>query len=282
MAHRLKSAGVRQYRDVVDREGRWTGKTAFNEAALTELLRRREPATIGLGFMGDMFHESVPDAWLDRMLAVVALTPHIRYILPTKRAKKMREYVHTLAEGRVEDVHDVATDIAHERFRETAYLQAQADRLIDKWPLPNLALMLSASNQAELDARAGDFLATPAALRVLSLEPMLGAVDLRLFPSARGLGWVIVGGESGPGARPMPPEWARSVRDQCIAAGVPYFHKQNGEWSTVALGPVTFHTPHENVPVGDGTHHRMFRVGKKAAGQLLDGRTWDEKPEGWG
>ena len=80
------------------------------------------------------------------------------------------------------------------------------------------------------------------------------------------------------GARPMVPEWPRSIRDQCIAAGVPYFHKQNGEWSP--QGDAS-RDRYEDVPVGDGTHHRMFRVGKKSAGRLLDGKPWDQRPEGW-
>lgn len=306
MAHRLKSKGVRQYQDVVDREGKWTGKTAFNETTLTKLLRRRGPASIGLCFMGDAFHESVPDEWLDRMLAVVALTPHLRYILPTKRAKRMKEY---WADTRAR---------LHRIFSEAIGMRKLAGSLVWKSfsegivrPLPNVGLMLSASNQSELEARIGDFLSTPAALHVLSLEPLLGAVDLESLPiqgddghvgrfsALHGviagycggdqprpelphLDWAILGGESGPGTRPMPPEWPRTIRDQCVAAAVPYFHKQNGEWATTPVGAVTIRTKYEDVPIEDGLHHRMFPVGKKAAGRLLDGQVWDQRPEGWG
>ena len=109
----------------------------------------------------------------------------------------------------------------------------------------------------------------PAAVRFLSVEPLLedlGQIDLT------GIHWVIVGGESGPGARPMHPDWARGVRDQCVAAGVPFFFKQWGEWTPYIMG--------RNVPTYSfGQYDRMERVGKKAAGRLFDGREWSEFPE---
>lgn len=112
----------------------------------------------------------------------------------------------------------------------------------------------------------------PAALRFLSIEPLIediGELDLT------GIQWVIVGGESGPGARPMAPEWARSVRDQCQAAGVAFLFKQWGEWSPHALSTGRREM---NVPIGDGTHHRMIRAGKKEAGRCLDGTVWNQFP----
>lgn len=310
MAFRLRCAGVPAYQQVIDKEGRWTGKTAFVESELQALLRRRKPATVGLSFMGDVFHESVPDAWLDQMLAVVALTPHLRYILPTKRAKRMREYLLNLErvaadwQKRLDEKgtkREGGKPFNASSVLNIKWLHAGAGRAFpdSPWPLLNLALMLSASNQQELDDRAGDFFETPAALHILSLEPMLGEVDIAGWLSGHGKPewdaggdihrpfygklpkWVIVGGESGPGARPMPPEWLRVIRDQCIAAGIPYFHKQNGEWATTPTEIVTIRTKYEDVPVGDGTHHRMFPVGKRAAGRLLDGKMWDQMPEGW-
>jgi protein gp37 len=306
MAHRLKSAGVRQYQDVVDREGRWTGKTAFNEAALTDLLKKRKPATVGLCFMADAFHESVPDEWLDRMLAVVALTPNVRYILPTKRAKRMRRYCST--EGRHMPLLDTIV-----RYHGAAKWEAPG------WPLPNLALMLSASNQAELNARMDDFLATPAALRVLSLEPMLGTAYLNpILPCSCSLpirpnhprclacggagndmphlGWVICGGESGPGARPMPPEGPRKVRDDCVAAGVPFTFKQWGAWAPCLTAgrlvpeqhakcrriSITGRDVTRDVSLWVDSDAVMHPATEKAAGRLLDGKIWDQRPEGWG
>jgi protein gp37 len=142
------------------------------------------------------------------------------------------------------------------------------------WPLPSVWLGVSVENQDAADARIPDLLATPAAVRFLSVEPLLGPVDLNVAAWGKGLprppadiqvrqmatvngmrlplralDWVIVGGESGPGARPMHPDWVRSLRDQCVAAGVPFFMKQWGG------------------------------VRKKLRGRILDGRTWDEMPK---
>ncbi len=261
MAHRLKNAGVRQYQDVVDSEGNWTGKTAFNEAELEKLLRRREPAIIGLCYMGDCFHESVPDVWLHRLFAVAALTPTLRYLILTKRARRMRKW---FDDDTWSNVSDAIEDELH----------GPTAQLFD-WPLPNVALGVSCEDRASLH-RLDDLRQTPAACRVLSAAPLLedlGELNLE------GIGWVIVEGETGSGARPMPPEWPRSIRDQCLTAGIPYFHKQNGEWSTVPTETVTIHTRYQDVPVGDGTHHRMFPVGKLAADRLLDGKVWDQRPE---
>ena len=244
MARRQKAIGTTQYQTVVNDAGEWTGKTAFNEATLQALLRRRKPATIGLCFMGDAFHPSVPDAWLDRMFAVVALTPHLKYLIPTKRAKRMREYFSN-----------------EQRLRMKVAL--------GPLPLPNLGLLISASNQAELDARVLDLLATPAAMRGVSLEPLLGEVSLGLLGTvpktispryqlvANMLHWVIVGGESGRKARPMHPDWARSIRDQCQAAAVAFYFKQWGK----------------HIPTGQ---HDWGQNGR-----LLDGKVWNQKPEKW-
>jgi protein gp37 len=95
--------------------------------------------------------------------------------------------------------------------------------------------------------------------------------------------WVIAGGESGPGARPAHPDWFRSVRDQCQAAGVPFFFKQWGEWSPYQDGQGNMCRRFKMADVPNGldelAHHRMFRQGKQRAGRLLDGRTWDELPK---
>jgi protein gp37 len=162
-------------------------------------------------------------------------------------------------------------------------------------PQPNVWIGTSVEDQQRADERIPHLLNTPAAVRFLSMEPLLGPVRLRNVPGLNklptvhrlegrgpaGIDWVIVGGESGPNARPMHPDWARSLRDQCTAAGVAFFFKQWGEW-----------LPYDNVTreqVGDAFHwstNRVkldddklaSRVGKKAAGRLLDGREWSEFP----
>ena len=135
-------------------------------------------------------------------------------------------------------------------------------------------------------------LATPAAVRFLSIEPMLGPIDLMTIrrPSPLGsmsalpcepggtyMDWIICGGESGPHARPMHPDWARGLRDQCVEAGVPFLFKQWGEWE-----PRRGFACPDDLPTEGWIHFdpecSMRKVGKKAAGRLLEGRTWDEVP----
>ena len=128
-------------------------------------------------------------------------------------------------------------------------------------------LGVSVENQEQADKRIPELLKVPARVCFLSCEPLLGPVNLG-FSLAR-IDWVIAGGESGPGARPMHPDWARGLRDQCQAAGVPFFFKQWGDvvyqTSTNGNGSLTWTQP--------------YRIGKKAAGRLLDGREWNEMPE---
>jgi protein gp37 len=135
--------------------------------------------------------------------------------------------------------------------------------------LPNVWLGVSAEDQVRADERIPHLLATPAAARFVSLEPLLGAINLfgwlrirELDDRCAGLDWVIVGGESGPGARPMHPDWARSLRDQCVDAGVPFFFKQWGEWIP-GPGKRCFGTIQKAIT--------MAHIGKKCAGRLLDG-----------
>lgn len=161
------------------------------------------------------------------------------------------------------------------------------------WPLPaNVWLGATIVNQAEADRDIPKLLAVPAARRFLSMEPLLGAVDLMPMFEHRaevwndtGVDWVIVGGESGPGARPMHPAWARDLRDQCKDAGVPFLFKQWGEWAptwTEAHAYIGFHAPMDPAGAGAIAGTRMgtypneriwpvVKVGKKEAGRLLDG-----------
>lgn len=151
------------------------------------------------------------------------------------------------------------------------------------WPLPNVWLGVSVEDQKRAGLRIPALIDTPAAVRWLSCEPLLGPIDLdRTDKDALvdgGIDWVVVGGESGPGARPMHPEWARQLRDRCTASSVPFFFKQWGEWAprcTLAL------CGHPCSCDGINASHptELKRVGKKAAGRRLDGRTWDEYAAG--
>ncbi|MBW6400025.1 phage Gp37/Gp68 family protein [Roseomonas sp. HJA6] len=221
--------------------------------------------------MADVFDNAVPAEWRADLWALIAETPHLDWLLLTKRPQNIRPMM--IAARRAVLRADVAEDHV-------------------TWPWPNVWLGTTVENQAEADRRIPHLLAVPAAKRFLSCEPLLGPVDLQACKAWRdcnipeyggpghefvsvlhGLDWIIAGGESGPHARPSHPDWFRSLRDQCQAARVPYFHKQNGEW--VSVSEVEGAGPHHHFP--DGATVR--RVGKKAAGASLDGREWREVPE---
>lgn len=160
---------------------------------------------------------------------------------------------------------------------------------------PQIWLGVSVEDQQRADERIPLLLKMPATIRFLSCEPLLGPIDLRRYLPRRmalselpgsalndgategrtpGIDWVIAGGESGAGARPMHPDWARSLRDQCQAAGVPYFFKQWGEWEPIGADKAATH-----IRIWPGRDEVSLQIGKKAAGRLLDGREWSEFPE---
>lgn len=196
--------------------------------------------------LADVFDNEADPQWRADLFELIARTPHLDWLLLTKRIGNAREMM----------------DVACTPLR----MMGAA------WPLPNIWLGATLCNQAEADRDIPKLLATPAARRFLSIEPMLGPVDLVPMFEHRadahndtGVDWIICGGESGSHARPMHPDWARSLRDQCAAAGVPFMHKQNGEW--VSVSEVAGPGAHHHFP--DGATVR--RVGKHAAGRLLDG-----------
>lgn len=278
----------------------WTGKVALApEHTLTEPLRRRKPTTWFVNSMSDLFHEAIPDEWIDRVFAVMALCPQHTFIVLTKRSARMRAYLShdadTImhrwcntdawmeAENRV--LHDDMPNESSASVRETARLEAAIAAA--NHPLPNVWLGVTAERQQEADERIPDLLATPAAVRLVSAEPLLGPVDFGMntlvgiarrrtavggHESVPRLDWVIVGGESGPGARPMHPAWARSIRDQCKAAGVPFFFKQWGEWAPEVL------QAERGGVIRDIDAGELKRFGKSRAGRLLDGIEHSEMP----
>jgi protein gp37 len=239
----------------------WTGKLArAPERILLEPLKRKAPTTYFVNSMGDLFHEDCPDEWIDRVFAVMALCPQHTFQVLTKRADRMCEYV-KFAGGRTSMARRVNL------LRGTGLGDPDSPFT---WPMKNVWLGVSAERQQEADERIPHLLQTPAAVRFVSAEPLLGpiAFDRIAVPSSLGgtepslcqLDWIIVGGESGPNARPMHPNWARSIRDQCATAGIAYFFKQWGEFKPGQY----FQSP--------------IRVGKKAAGRLLDGKEHNDFP----
>lgn len=212
----------------------WTGKVAMAPGHIvTAPLRWKKPRRIFVNSMGDLFHESVPDEWIDRVFAVMGAAPQHTYQVLTKRSRRMRDYIVARKSGKSR-----AVGIG---FGLRSIVPFNSEVQPPGW----IWIGVSAEDQARADARIPDLLATPAAVRFVSAEPLLGPVDLaNVFPDGRDeidalsgfdwdqggycerLDWVIAGGESGPGARPMHPTWVRALRDQCAKAGVPFFFKQ--------------------------------------------------------
>ena len=225
----------------------------------------------------DPFDNQVPEEWREDFWALIHDTPQLDWLLLTKRPQNIARM---LPPGWMQD---------------------------EPWPWPNVWLGTTAENQAEADRRIPHLLAVPAAVRFLSCEPLLGPIEIVSSLSCEchdavndftrrsdGIHWIIAGGESGPGARPSHPDWFRSLRDQCAAFGVPYFHKQNGEWAVYydrdREDPDWRRCPRAdrrgelylNLAGGQGFHGdrvvAMRRVGKARAGAMLDGREHREFP----
>lgn len=228
--------------------------------------------------LADVFEQKTDqpemEQWRDELFHLINQTTHLDWLLITKRPENIL--------GMVSDI-----------FGCHVIMESVEDMIIS---MQNLWIGTSVENQEQADIRAPELLEIPATVRFLSIEPMLDAVDIseylyphfaaddpRHFPRKNGIDWVIVGGESGPNARPMKVEWVRSIRDQCIGAGVPFFFKQWGEWFPTSQGRYNEHWLNcdfnDDVPriLNDGKTP-MWKIGKKKAGRILDGRTWDEVP----
>lgn len=274
----------------------WTGEVRCLPERLGIPLRWRKPRRVFVDSMSDLFHPQVPDEFIADVFAVMGLAREHTFQVLTKRPRRMAEWI----AGARDDVLIAGDAIAQDESTGLSNSDRASWRSSTgawqpwcSWPLPNVWLGTSVEDQHQADRRIPHLLATPAAVRFLSCEPLLGPIEMGMVPGLqdeRGIDWVIVGGESGPGARPMHPEWARGLRDQCVAAGVPFHFKQAGEWTDdsalkekpdcVLLGDGRMVRPDEwALHVGDPTAVYLARVGKKAAGRELDGRTWDQYPE---
>ena len=262
---------------------------------LNKPLHWKKPRRVFVNSMSDLFHKDVPDGFIDQVFAVMALASEHEFMILTKRPERMRGWF-----DRIRNYGDEKP--FGRRIGEGKYIASQYSAWIDAeefypWPLPNVWLGVSVHDQKSADERIPILLQTPAAHRFVSQEPALGAVDFRRsthigfanrqreqgigYAEATKLHLIITGGESGPGARPMHPDWVRSIRDQCAAAGVKFVHKQNG-----AFLPFQVATCMEGVSLNGEVVNvesplrqdddvpgsiEMIRVGKKAAGRLLDG-----------
>lgn len=351
----------------------WTGEVRLNRQWLDQPLRWTKPRMIFVCAHGDLFAEGVDQVWIDHVFAVMALAPQHTFQVLTKRPERMREYMLGMSSRRgfIAGYGALVRGGNLPDHYETAY-EALAK------PLPNVWLGVSVEDQKRADERIPILLDTPAAVRWISAEPLLGPVDISRWvataevackvcnrpfwlhnadpcehkegdgwtlacphcgncrckpgwteadaraismepptdwidrvvgrfakvhptiPIASMIDWVVAGGESGPGARPMNPDWARSLRDQCAAAGVPFLFKQWGEWAP-QVGAVDGWTIPDDPEISRRDHRdweddrwgdpyrpmwcddldddTVSRVGKRYAGRLLDGIEHNGFPE---
>lgn len=214
----------------------WTKKNApenvfMHEDRLEMPIRWTKPRRIFVNSMSDLFHEQVTSLFIDRVFAAMSLSPQHTFQILTKRPERMAEYMtHPLTKSNV--------------LGEADTLRGGMQLAMDEWPLPNVWLGTSVEDQRAADERIPHLLRTPAAVRFLSCEPLLGPVELsnlsgwddtvealkwlgKPILGPDGISWVIVGGESGPNFRPMDIQWVRSIYIQCKDAGVAFFGKQD-------------------------------------------------------
>jgi protein gp37 len=237
--------------------------------------------------LADVFDNEVPVEWLVDLLDLIRSTPNLDWLLLTKRIGNWKARIEAV-------IREIDGD-------DPCELRSWLWSWINDSPTANVWLGATICNQAEADRDIPKLLATPARVRFLSIEPMLAPIDLKLMQyedsnerdedgriiantRRRGLHWVICGGESGPSPRPMHPEWARSLRDQCAAAGVPFLFKQWGEWMPAGSDDGWYRNHHTSLPLLARAERGwtddpllavdddwMACVGKKSAGRLLDG-----------
>jgi len=280
----------------------------------------KKPRMVFLNSMSDLFHRNIPFDFIDKVFAIMGLTRQHTYQILTKRPERMLEYFSVENDF---DLYDRWNDAAIDLLTEFNHDWHGDFNTIS---LPNVWLGTSVENQKTADERIPFLIQVPAAVRFLSCEPLLGSIDLqKIFnlksdrlnselDSLRGINrvtdihfeettehlirrlhWIIAGGESGHGARPMHPEWVRSLRDQSQAVGVAFFFKQWGEWFPASQDwKLKVHEYHSKAIAEDGgawntawdletwgarNFSNNFKLGKKRSGRLLDGREWNEFPK---
>lgn len=290
----------------------WNGQVRFNAKWLDQPMRWKGNKLIFVCAHGDLFHEKVPFEWLDKIFAVMAMCPQHQFQCLTKRPQRMRDYLR-----RIQDEDKDLT--AWSNAAVTITNDPCAAHLIEEceWPLPNVWLGVSAEDQETAEERVPLLLQTPAAIRYVSAEPLLGEINFRklhlgddlyvdgltgfhagqprhlpLPAILARLDWMIVGGESGHGSRPMHPDWARKIRDDCASVFCPLHFKQWGEFAPSTLSDAIRHRKRGLFLKLDGTVPTeaeieaqfeqapneyaegwtyMAAFGKKHTGRLLDG-----------
>lgn len=260
MARRLSFMDIRGYEDVVDENGQWTGKLNFVESELNKPSKWKKPKRIFVGSMTDLFHENSDFMWINKIIDMIKENPQHTFMFLTKRVENMFKY-----------------------FQEHP----------ENMNIKNLWIGTTIENQREVEARIPILLQIPFKnIRFVSVEPMLGEIDLTsiiklefydlnaltgkmidLDPAfadsypennkTNKLNWVICGGETGNGARPLHPSWVNALYEQCKNHNTPFFFKAWGEWTYDLLNG----------------EQKSTKVGKNAAGSLLNGQKYNEFPQ---
>jgi protein gp37 len=312
LAKRLKGMGSAKYQRDGDASTSGPGfGLSVHSDVLHQPMRWRKPRRVFVNSMSDLFHDAVPDRFIADVFAVMSIAAQHTYQVLTKRHARMRSLLNSVA----------FWTLVNTARNVRGYLALPGVAAGELEPLPSVWLGVSVEDQHWADIRIPALLETPAAVRWVSAEPLLGAVDLSRWlgretivgifegvdgwenVEGRGITWVVCGGESGPGARPMHPDWARSLRDQCVAAGVPFFLKQLGQYAPISgmpsPGDIWLSGSGHQRPMepGDGYFRRAGytveylaldggrnsvlvrrEASKHAAGRELDGREWSEYP----
>lgn len=222
--------------------------------------------------LADWLDDEVPIEWLGDLFDLIHRTPNLNWLLLTKRPQNWQPRIKA----------------AMEHLTAKLYSDVDVPIKLDKWlrgtAWPNVWIGTTVEDQQRADERIPALLAIPARVRFLSCEPLLGPVNLSAWlddsngiPRDMPFDWVIAGGESGSNARPMHPDWARALRDQCSAADVPFFFKQWGEYEPFDASHCRPDLTREHKISAD-LKTAFAKVGKKKAGRLLDGSEWNKIP----
>lgn len=325
---KLSSGCANCYAEKVSHRFKWTDKP-WNAAyadenvvrhpdRLMQPLHWKKPRKVFVNSMSDLFHEQIPDEFLDEIFGVILACKilenhpdHVFQIL-TKRPERMLKYFTSAAPAELLKRWSESMDgVVILDDPDVLFSEAVSSEVCHDWdakgsnsggseykpwgytsrlfPLSNVWIGVSVENQQAADERIPFLLQTPAFVRFLSCEPLLGPIRLDGYFREEGKGmystwidyldWVIAGGESGSKARPMHPSWARDLRGQCEIHNVPFFFKQHGEWLHESQGANPLPVMKvDGVRAKEWLDGQSVRVGKKVAGRSLDGRTWDEFP----
>lgn len=251
-----------RYTGLTNEQGKWTGKVRLMWRDLEKPRHVKKPTVWAV--WNDLFHENVPADFIIYVCEIMCACPQHTFLILTKRPERI-EPVFYGEEGN--------------------WYLGGGDYM------PNVWLGVTAETQQRANERIPVLLQIPAAVRFVSCEPLLSEINLEMAledfqplnpdfsKKPAPVQWIILGGESGPRARPIHADWARSVRDQCVEAGVPFFFKQWGEWNPEGqrnwMAVKGRKAGNNNLP---GYRTSMYRVGQKAAGRLLDSREWSGFP----